>query len=44
MIRFYDTCAILNLQDKLLKGDDKFYISSVTVQELEHIKSEFVLQ
>ena len=40
MIRFYDTCAILNLQDKLLNGDDKFYISSVTVQELEHIKDD----
>lgn len=34
---FYDTNAILLLQDKVFK-DEKFYISSTTIQELEHIK------
>ena len=34
---FYDTNAILLLQDRLLK-EEKFYISSTTLQELEHIK------
>lgn len=33
---FYDTNAILELQDKILDKD--FYISSTTLQELEHIK------
>ena len=35
--KFYDTNAILFLQDRILK-DEKFYISSTTLQELEHIK------
>lgn len=35
--KFFDTNAILILQDNLLK-EDKFYISSTTLQELEHIK------
>jgi PhoH-like ATPase len=34
---FYDTNAVLLLQDKLL-NNEKFYISSTTLQELEHIK------
>ena len=33
---FYDTNAILALQDKVL--ENFFYISSTTLQELEHIK------
>ena len=35
--KFYDTNAILLLQDRILE-DEKFYISSTTLQELEHIK------
>ena len=35
--KFYDTNAILFLQDRLLE-DEKFYISSTTLLELEHIK------
>lgn len=37
MVKFYDTNAILNLQEKVL--DEKFVISSVTLHELEHIKT-----
>lgn len=35
-MKFYDTNAILKLQDKIFEDD--FIISSVTLQELEHIK------
>ena len=35
-MKFYDTNAILKLQDKIF--DEDFIISSVTLQELEHIK------
>lgn len=35
-MRFYDTNTILKLQDKIFEED--FIISSVTLQELEHIK------
>ena len=35
-MKFYDTNAILKLQDKIFEED--FIISSVTLQELEHIK------
>ncbi len=34
--KFYDTNAILKLQDKILESE--FWISSTTLQELEHIK------
>lgn len=36
-LKFYDTNALLVLQDKIL--DEKFYISSITLQELENIKT-----
>ena len=36
--KFYDTNAVLFLQDKLLNGNEKFAISSITLLELEHIK------
>lgn len=36
--KFYDTNAVLLLQDKLLDGKEKFTISSTTLVELEHIK------
>lgn len=37
MIKFYDTSALLQLQEKAFKN--KFLISSITLEELEHIKS-----
>lgn len=37
MIKFYDTCAILEAQEKAF--DEMFYISSITLQELEGIKT-----
>lgn len=36
-VYFYDTNAILDLQDKAF--ENYFYISSVTLEELEHIKT-----
>lgn len=39
-IIFYDTCALLDLQEKVLKDPDNiFLISSVTLQEIESIKT-----
>ena len=35
-MKFYDTNAILKFQDKIF--EEIFFISSVTLQELEHIK------
>ena len=35
-MKFYDTCALLNLQDKVFS--EPFAISSVTIQELDNIK------
>lgn len=37
MIKFYDTCALLELQEKAF--EDYFLISSITLEELEHIKT-----
>lgn len=34
---FYDTCSLLNLQDKAFKED--FYISNISLAELENIKT-----
>ena len=40
MAYFYDTCALLNEQENLFAGDkEKFYISIVSIQELENIKT-----
>lgn len=36
MIKFYDTCSLLNLQEKAF--EDYFYISNITLTELENIK------
>lgn len=36
MIKFYDTCSLLNLQEKAF--EDYFYISNITLIELENIK------
>jgi hypothetical protein len=39
MIKFYDTSSLLLIADKLFKNkDDIIVISSITLQELEHIK------
>ena len=35
-LKFYDTCALLELQNKILESD--FVLSSVSLYELEHIK------
>lgn len=37
MVKFYDTNAILELQEKIF--DEFFYISSITLEELENIKT-----
>lgn len=37
MIKFYDTCSLLQLKEKAF--EDKFLISSITLEELEHIKT-----
>lgn len=36
-IKFYDTCALLNID--IEKIEDKIYLSSVTLNEIEHIKT-----
>lgn len=38
-ILFYDTCSLLNLQESAFNTDDLFYISSITLNELESIKT-----
>jgi PhoH-like ATPase len=38
-IYFFDTCSLLNLQEEAFKSETKFYISSVTLHELENIKT-----
>lgn len=37
--KFYDTCALLNLVDGNSLFDEEFFISSITLHELEHIKT-----
>ena len=37
MKKFYDTCSLLDLQEKAF--EEEFYISLVTLQELENIKT-----
>ena len=39
MIKFYDTCSLLNLQENIFQFDSKFLISSITIKELEQIKT-----
>ena len=38
-ILFYDTNALLSLQKKIFETKQKFYISSITLNELENIKT-----
>jgi PhoH-like ATPase len=40
-IKFYDTSSLLNLQELAFKDNDKFVISSITLTELENIKSSY---
>ena len=39
MIRFFDTCALMQLQDKIFEDKDKFILSNITLKELEQIKT-----
>lgn len=39
MEKFYDTCSLLELQDDAFNSGDKFYLSSITLEELENIKT-----
>ena len=39
MIKFYDTSTLLDLQEKVFDTEDKFLISSITLTELENIKT-----
>ena len=36
---FYDTCSLLDAQKEAFESSDKFYISSITINELENIKT-----
>lgn len=37
--KFYDTSALLALEEDIFNGDDEIIISSITLQELENIKT-----
>lgn len=37
--KFYDTCSLLLKADNLFEDNEKFAISSITLNELEHIKT-----
>ena len=39
MIKFYDTCSLLFQLQAVFKDNKKFYISNITLRELEHIKT-----
>ena len=39
MIKFYDTCSLLLDIDRLQETKEHFYISSITLEELENIKT-----
>lgn len=38
-IRFYDTCSLLLAGESLFDKDEKFLLSSITIKELERIKT-----
>lgn len=38
-INFYDTCSLIDLQQEVFDTNNKFYISSITLSELENIKT-----
>ena len=39
MIIFYDTCSLLHKLHSVFEGEEKFYISNITLIELENIKT-----
>ena len=39
MVKFYDTNALLTLQEKLFDDGEKFYISDISLREIEDIKT-----
>jgi len=39
MIRFYDTCSLMILQEKIFEDKDPFILSNITLKELEQIKT-----
>lgn len=39
MIRFFDTCSLLLLQEKIFEDKDTFILSNITLKELEQIKT-----
>lgn len=39
MIKFYDTCSLLKKVDTLFEDDERFVVSSITLEELENIKT-----
>lgn len=39
MIKFYDTCSLLKCIDTLITNNELFVISSITLEELENIKT-----
>ena len=39
MINFYDTCSLLLRADNLFEVDEQIAISSITLEELENIKT-----
>ena len=38
MTKFYDTCSLLELKQKIFEQNELFYISNITISELENIK------
>ena len=41
MAKFYDTSTLLDLQEEAFQDEEPFYISSITLNELEDIKTSF---
>ena len=39
MMKFYDTCVLLDYGEEIFKKNEKFLISSITLQEIENIKN-----
>lgn len=40
-MKFYDTCALLTSYKEIFNSEEKFYISNITINELENIKTAF---
>ena len=41
MIKFYDTCSLLELQETIFEDKEKFLISNITTKELQEIEHAF---